>query len=233
MKKVLLTTILLAAGSAVAESALTGIHLGVDAGLQRADFNQYLDTADTGAVPANAHAKLKKPSYQVTGAVTLGYFKDSGDLYYGTKFAVGNVFGDRIKKPTDSTGLYNSIKTKVKQEYSLALTGHIGTYISNDMIFYGLFGVKRIRYALEVNGTAAGAGSSSPRSTVGKTLWGPIVGLGLKRSLSDAWSFQTEVSYEFYQKAKTGRLTATANEYIGMSIQPRLWNLTIGLSHKF
>lgn len=233
MKKVLLTTFLLAASVAGADSALTGIHLGLDAGLQRADFQQYLDTADTGVIPASAHTKIKKPSYQLTGAASLGYFKDSGDLHYGAKFSFGHVFGDRVKKPVDNTGLYRSIQAKVKQQYSLSLTGHIGTYVSKDMVIYGLLGIKRVRYDLELKGTAAGVGSINPNSTIGKTLWGPVVGLGLKKSLSDAWSFQTELSYEFYQKAKTGNLTTTANEHIGMSIQPRVWNLTLGLSHKF
>lgn len=231
MKKVLLTTILLAAGSAVAESALTGIHLGVDAGLQRADFNQYLDTGNP-AIGTSNHNKIKNPSYPFVGSAFFGYFKDSGDVYYGAQVSFGTSFDKREKKVADNA-LYTSIKTKIDQQYSLALTGKLGTYVSQDMVVYGLLGVKRVRYDLEVNATSVALTQTSPRSTVGKTLWGPVVGLGLKKALSDAWAFQTELSYEFYQKTKTGNLVSSPARIVGMSMQPRIWNLSVGLSRKF
>jgi hypothetical protein len=230
MKKVLLTTILLAAGSAVAESALTGIHLGVDAGLQRADFNQYLDTHDAGT--DSSHSKVKKPSYQWTGAASLGYFKDSNDLHYGAKFSFGSVFGDRIKKPTDSTQQYQDTSVKLKQQYSLALTGQLGTYISNNRVFYGLLGIKRLRYDLEVKSRDT-APAKAISSTVGKTLWGPVLGFGFKNALTDSWVFSGELSYEFYQKISTGNLSGAAPQIIGTTIQPRIWSIAVGLSHKF
>lgn len=229
MKKVLLTTILLAAGSAVAESALTGIHLGVDAGLQRADFNQYLDTHNGGDT---GHAKVKKPSYQWTGAASLGYFKDSNDLHYGAKFSFGSVFGDRIKKPTDSTAQYNSISVKLKQQYSLAFVGHLGTYVSNDTLVYGSLGIKRLRYDLEIKSTDAGT-PKAVNGTVGRTLWGPVIGVGMKKAINDTWAFNSELSYEFYSKAKSGSFDPAANQFIATTIQPRIWSLTVGFSHKF
>jgi hypothetical protein len=222
MKKVLLTTLLLASSAAMADSALTGIHLGVDAGLQRVDFKQYLDTS-SGA--NKGHSKVKKPSYQLTGAVSLGYFKDSGDLHYGAKLSYGHVFGDRIKKPVDSTGAYTGLNVKTKQQYSLTLAGQLGTYVSSDTIVYGSLGVKRLRYDLEVKTSTAVGGN------VGQTLWGPVVGLGMKKSLTDSWAFNTELSYESYSKAKTGNLGAANN--LGMSVQPRIWSVVFGFSHKF
>ncbi|MBM3610986.1 MAG: hypothetical protein FJX18_05645 [Alphaproteobacteria bacterium] len=229
MKKILLTTILLAAGSAVAESALTGIHLGVDAGLQRADFNQYLDASNG---PRFSHAKVKKPSYQWTGAASLGYFKDSNDLHYGAKFSFGSVFGDRIKKPTDSTGQYEPISVKLKQQYSLALVGHLGTYVSNDTVVYGSLGIKRLRYDLELKSIETGT-PKAVNGTVGRTLWGPVIGVGMKKALNDTWAFNSELSYEFYSKAKSGSFDSTAGRFIATTIQPRIWSVNIGLSRKF
>jgi outer membrane protein W len=78
-------------------------------------------------------------------------------------------------------------------------------------------------------GDFGGSGSK----TVGKELWAPVVGLGVKTALNESWVFNTDLTYEWYQKARTGNVSGTTANALGTSVQPRLWNLTIGLSHKF
>ena len=235
MKKILLTTLFtVVAAAATAETALTGLHLGVDGGLQRTSFDQALNTNNAGN---DAVSKIKKPSYNWTGAASLGYFQDKDGLHYGAKFSVGKTLGRREKNATDGLQvgrtLYTDVKTKVSQEYSLALTGQLGTYVAADTVVYGLLGVKRVRYDLDL--TALNV--HSVKGNVGKTVWGPVFGLGMKKALSDAWAFNTEVSYEMYKKISTGNLQTpgvlAANEAIGMTIKPRIFNVTVGLSHKF
>ena len=196
--------------------------------MQRTSFDQKIDSK-SGA--GDELLKIKKPSYNWTGAASLGYFKDVDGLYYGAKFSLGKAFGQREKK-LDATQ-YEKINAKVSQQYSLALTGQFGSYLTADTVVYGLFGVKRVRYNIDV--TAIDAGGNHPvKASIGKTVWGPVFGAGMKKALSDAWSFNTEVSYEMYKNISTGNTDQlNAGQELGVKIKPRVWNVTVGLSHKF
>jgi opacity protein-like surface antigen len=239
MKKILLTTVFaMAAFTAVADDAavattgdaLTGVLLGVEGALQRTDFSQNLVTRSIGNATTQ---KMKKPSYQWAGAGSLGYFTSKDDLYYGAKLSIGKTFGTRSKKKTTETsGVYNNVVTKTSQQYNVALTGQLGTYVTKDTVVYGLLGVKRIRYDFDVSGYNINT-ANTVSGNVGKTVWGPVVGFGMKKSLSDSWSFNTEISYEMYKKIKTGNVDSAAARNIGVTIRPQVWNLAVGFSNKF
>jgi len=239
MKKILLATVFtMAAFTAVADDAavtangdaLTGVLLGVEGALQRTDFSQNLAVRSGGTAYVQ---KMKKPSYQWAGAGSLGYFANKDDLYYGAKLSVGTTFGTRSKKKTTESSLvYNNVVTKTSQQYNVSLTGQVGTYVTKDTVVYGLLGVKRIRYDFDVSGYNT-ATSKAVSGNVGKTVWGPVIGFGMKKALSDAWSFNTEVSYETYKKIKTGNVDASTTRNIGMTIKPQVWNLVVGFSNKF
>ena len=112
------------------------------------------------------------------------------------------------------------------QEYSVALTGQVGTYLDN--VLHGLLGVKRARYDMGVKAD----GGQNVDGTAGKTLWGPVVGFGYKRVVAKDWVFNSELSYEIYRSAKTGDLDTGAKS-IGTRIKPNVLNLTFGLAYKF
>jgi opacity protein-like surface antigen len=240
MKKILLTAILATAplmgyaAETTASStgdALTGLLLGVEGAFQRTDYDQKLGGID-GAGDSFSE-KLKNPSYQLAGAVSLGYFTRKDDLYYGAKVSVGKTFGSRDKKKASAgDNQYENIVTKVSQAYNLALVGHFGTYVSDNQVVYGLLGVKRIRYDFDVSGTNAGFGRPV-KGYVRKTVFGPVLGFGMKQAFSEQWAFSTEVSYERYSKVTTGNVDTAAGTLVGTSIKPQVWNVTVGLSHKF
>lgn len=225
MKKVLLTgSMMLAASGALAQNALSGIYLGAGVGMQRGTYNQKLDAGlTTGAGLGNS---VKGASYPFIGEVSLGYYQDCNNLNYGAKFSVGTAFNKRSKRAAD-TATYQSIRTNVSQNYSLGLVGQLGGYVAEKTVVYGTFGVKRTRFDLEVY--TANIGSK----TVGKDLWAPVVGFGVKTALDESWVFNADVTYEWYQKARTGNVANVNGRVLGTSVQPRLWNLTVGLSHRF
>jgi opacity protein-like surface antigen len=242
MKKILLATVFatvfttvtatvaFADDAAVATTgdALTGVLLGVEGALQRTDFSQKLSTVSTTGVAATS--KVKNPSYDLTGALSLGYFKSQDGLYYGAKLSVGKNLGERTKKPTSAA--YNGIQLKVAQQYNVALVGQLGSYVGQNTVLYGLLGVKRVHYDFNIIATSVRTGTID--KNVGKTAWGPVLGFGMKQSLNESWGFNAELSYERYKQLKTGNVDApTAVQQIGTSIKPQVWNATVGLSHKF
>lgn len=246
MKKILLATVFtMAAFTAVADDAavattgdaLTGVLLGVEGALQRTDFSQNLNTID-GATGNTFLQKVKKPSYQWAGAGSLGYFTNKDDLYYGIKLSVGTTFGTREKKKaTENSTVYTNVVTKTSQQYNVGFTGQLGTYVTKDTVVYGLFGVKRVRYDFNISANNTN-GPITASGNVGKTVWGGVLGLGMKKALSDAWSFNTELSYERYQKIATGNVDNTgpglaAGDAIATTIKPQVWNVSVGFSHKF
>lgn len=234
MKKVLLTTLLLTGSAAVAGSPLTGLHLGVQGGLQRTSFDQKLNTTDRGN-DDDANTKVGKVGHRLAGDVSLGYFDDCGSVHWGVKLVVGSTFGNREKNATDGldAAVYEGVKTKVSQKETLAVIGQLGGYVGKDSVLYALAGVKRARYELDLSANSVGAPDKF-RENVGKNLVGPVFGAGFKMALSDKWIFNTEVSYEMYPKMGTGDIdSVNADQNLGMTIKPRVWNLNFGLSYKF
>lgn len=222
MKKILLMTAFVGANVTAAANDFVGLSMGVQASLSRTDYKQKLDSIVAGT---SANAKVKKPTYTPGGEVFLAYANDCDKMHYGAKLAVGMDFAKREKNVSNVTG-YSNVKASVKREYTISLTGQLGGYVSDNMIIYGLAGIKRVRYGLGVK--AAGGVDG----TVGKTLFGPIFGVGTKTVVAKDWVLNTELSYEMYRGANTGNVNKGSNS-IGTKIKPNVLNLTLGLSHKF
>ena len=240
MKKTLLTTLFVATATfaGAADNALTGLHLGVQGNFQRMDLDQRMDTLRLAAgTTTTGTSKVKKPFYGFSGDIFLAYYKNCDGMHLGAKLAVGKGFSKREKNTADSlptaANAANNVKAKVSQDYSVSLTGEVGTYVSKDTAVYGILGLKRTRFDMSLRGNDATAGATAFDSSVGKTLWGTVLGFGMKKAVSDAWLLNADVTYEIYKTAKTGNMSKSTSRQAGMRIKPRVLNVTIGLSHKF
>jgi hypothetical protein len=210
MKKILLSTALLAAVISTSAAKFEGTYVKGDV--------VYSATSMTFKDKVN-NTKYKATKLNGFGGVaTVGYGDNSGSVYLGGEAYLGKVFAN--KKTTQGTET-----KKLTRGWNAGVAGRVGGHINDTTLAYFRLGLDYARYQLSVTDTA-------PVFNLKKNLavWSVVPGVGMDMKVAQNVFVTAGVDYAVAFKSS---IPSALKSEVGYAKKPKSLTFRLGAGYQF
>ncbi len=213
MKKVLLSTALLAAVISTSAAKFDGAYVKGDV--------VYSSTKLTfkDKIPAVSTNYKSKKLNGFGGVATVGYGDNCGSVYLGGEAYLGKVFAN--KKTT------NEERTlKITRGVNAGVAGRVGGHINDTTLAYFRLGLDYARYGVKLNDTVTTTRNFNKNFTV----WSVVPGVGIDAKVSHNVFVTAGVDYAIAFKAT---VPSSVKNIVSYSKKPRSLTFRLGAGYQF
>lgn len=212
MKKVLLSTALLAAVISTSAAKFEGTYV-------KGDVVYSMTSVTFKDKPANADYKATKLK-GFGGVATVGYGDNCGSVYVGGEAYLGKVFAN--KKTTKGTET-----SKINRGLNAGVAGRIGGHINDTTLAYFRLGLDYARYQLTVTDTAPAPAFNLKKNF---SAWSVVPGVGIDMSVAQNVFVTAGVDYAIAFKAS---VPSALKSEVGFSKKPKSLTFRLGAGYQF